>query len=79
MHNLVSNTEELSVKYISIGLVEYNKDFWTLLQNLITWGAAMKLWEAPLSNSTLADTAPNKTYSYCNLWAEVDKTYVAEI
>ena len=34
----------------------------------------MKLWEAPLSSSILADIAPNKTYSYRSLCTEGHKT-----
>ena len=42
-------------------LKRLKKDFLTLLLNLVTLGAAMKLWEAPLSSSAPIDTAPNET------------------
>ena len=59
--------EVLSSKCTSIGVSELNKDFQTLSLNLIIWGAAMKLWEALLSSSALADTALNETCNYRNL------------
>ena len=72
-------TEELSTKSSSIGSVEHKKEFWTLLLKFETWGTAMKLWEASLSSSALADTEPNKIRSNSDLWAEGDKTSEAEI
>ena len=67
-------TEELPAKCTSIGLKEYNKDYETFLLDLVTWAAAMKLCKAPLSISTFANTALNKTCNYINLQAKGVKT-----
>ena len=41
----------------------HNSYFWALLLNLVTWVAAIKLWDALLS-STLTDIEPNEVYNY---------------
>ena len=41
-----------------------------ILLSLIIWGVTIKLWEAPLSNNALLDTALDETCSYNNLKAE---------
>ena len=52
---------------------------WAFLLDLVTWGAAIKLWKAPLSNSILVDTEANETYSNKSFWTESTKITEAQI
>ena len=67
-------TGELSTKCAFIGLAGYKSSIWMLLLNLVTWGAAMELWEALLSTRILEDIAENEICSYKSFWAKGTKT-----
>ena len=64
-------TKELTAKCTCIHSLGHSKDSWTLL--LSNLRCCIKFWEAPLSSSTLSDTAPNRRCTYGNLWAKFTK------